>query len=391
VKILFLIPNLKNRNISDLNGNPGIGGTEYVTLKLAHELSVSTENDVICEIGTGNKLNLDTKLRFRTSSTDLSNIDIIICPAAYITKKSVNYKDLKKFGRRLILVSHHPHDAIFKLKKRHTVVSLGRYQFTSNTHLNVRNDWHVQIPNIFDDEIVNEQKRDTSAKSIVYLGSLIEAKGFLQLAAIWENIKSKTPVSELHVIGSGDLYGQAELDIEIPATKIMANKIRNLMNTEGVTFHGKVTLEEKIRIIDKSNIAVLNPSGLTEAYPMSVVECLSRGVPVIASEDYGMSEMMKYFPELSIANPYQIPNVINYVLTPSNYSYFRNRAVMVAKNLRDEKELLLEKWKLLLLAIEHNNPGCLSVLQPAACNIRPTTLRSTQYFIKNFVKDFIYR
>ena len=47
-----------------------------------------------------------------------------------------------------------------------------------------------------------------TSSRVVYLGSLVQGKGFDMLAQVWRNIVAQVPHAELHVVGSGRLYGR---------------------------------------------------------------------------------------------------------------------------------------------------------------------------------------
>ena len=62
------------------------------------------------------------------------------------------------------------------------------------------------------------------------------------------------------------------------------------------------------------DLAIVNPTGTGEAFCATILEWHSLGVPVISSLNYGMSDMMRYFKELTINNPKQINKKIIYYL-----------------------------------------------------------------------------
>lgn len=59
----------------------------------------------------------------------------------------------------------------------------------------------------------------------------------------------------------------------------------------GVYFLGNLGIEKR-QIIESATVGVVNPSGLTENCPMSVVEFYQSGIPVVSSPKYGMRDMI---------------------------------------------------------------------------------------------------
>ena len=64
--------------------------------------------------------------------------------------------------------------------------------------------------------------------------------------------------------------------------------------------------------MQRCDLAVVNPTGSGEAFCASILEWYSLGIPVISSLNYGMSDMMRYFDNLTIKNPTQINQEIIY-------------------------------------------------------------------------------
>ena len=133
---------------------------------------------------------------------------------------------------------------------------------------------------------------------VVYVGALVPRKGFHILASVWAKIRTEVPNAELLVIGSGALYdksvqlGQlhlAEEEYENRFIRLLGGK--DTLENNGVYFLGNLGIEKK-GVIETATVGVVNPSGLTENCPMSVVEFYQSGIPVISSRKYGMRDMI---------------------------------------------------------------------------------------------------
>jgi glycosyltransferase involved in cell wall biosynthesis len=133
---------------------------------------------------------------------------------------------------------------------------------------------------------------------VVYLGALVERKGFHILAKAWGNVRKQIPDAQLYVLGSGALYDRqqklgplalAEESYEEKVVRLLGGK--EALHSNGVHFLGNLG-SEKNQVMIKSKVGVVNPSGLTENCPMSVVEFYQIGIPVVSSKKYGLRDMV---------------------------------------------------------------------------------------------------
>lgn len=133
-----------------------------------------------------------------------------------------------------------------------------------------------------------------SGTTVVYLGSLIRAKGFHILAKAWPHVKKRVPGARLKVIGSGQVYnesvelgrwGVAEDDYEREFRPFLSDK--DGMPEESVEFLGRLGAE-KISIMQQADVGVVNPSGETETFCWSAVEFEACGIPVISAAQDGL-------------------------------------------------------------------------------------------------------
>ncbi|BAU43991.1 glycosyltransferase [Leptolyngbya sp. O-77] len=110
--------------------------------------------------------------------------------------------------------------------------------------------------------------------------------------------------------------------------------------------------EEKFDIIQKCDLAILNPTGYTEAFPASPLECMACGVPVIASDDHGMSDCMRFFPELVLRSPQDIVHRVEWLVAdPLRYLEIQHRAIAIAQWFHLQRAVILTRWIRLLEAI----------------------------------------
>ena len=364
--IKVLIPvfskSIKGKIFSVSAQNPGVGGTQFVSIQLAlylanyfsfiqvqlvsdHDIQIREKpsNLVICKTQDINTFFHELDLH--------TNRFVVISPASVL--KYVHFSLLRRHRRNIVAWMHHPFMLDLRLFNLIAHVHVGTYQYFSNS-LFYKHNWHIN--NIFSlpgDFSIRSAPQHGSKLRLVCLGSLVRGKGFVHVARQWPSIKYHFPGAELHVIGSAETYG---LPIEhpiIPCANDLANEILESIPIDdiksgAVVFHGNLG-EEKFKILRSSHFALLNPTGATEAFPASPLECMACGLPVIASDDYGMSDSMRYFPELILSCPEDIPYRIK-ALFNDKYAYeeVSARCIAVAAWYDSQKELILLRWMRLI-------------------------------------------
>jgi glycosyltransferase involved in cell wall biosynthesis len=143
-------------------------------------------------------------------------------------------------------------------------------------------------------EATQSRRKDT----VVFLGALVPRKGFHILAKAWTEVHRRHPEAKLNVIGSGRLYdknvklgplGIADAKYESVFMRILGGK--EGIREKSVHFLGNLGVEKK-SYISEATVGVVNPSGITENCPMSVVEFYEHGIPVVSSKKYGLRDMI---------------------------------------------------------------------------------------------------
>ena len=294
-KIGIYLGNSNGKAIDALNiekGNPGIGGTQFCMLQLAHALNIygnynvtiianreyKTEvgiNYIKCEnygelISTCEKNHINLLIvhqfndkKFRKDIIK-SQIKIIAWCHNYIYNETANYLSRTSQIKACVFVGKQMYDRYID----HDIVLKSTF-----------------IYNMFYDNIPDFE-REISGNFVVYMGSIVPAKGFRELCLIWPNIIKKVPDAKLIVLGSGKLYGEKTLgDLGIADQKyenefkpFITNKSGHIVPS--VVFKGIVG-EEKFDIFKSAKVGVVNPTGRTETFGMGIVEMGQAKLPVV--------------------------------------------------------------------------------------------------------------
>ena len=382
MKVLFLQeqPEVLLRLNNPRDPNPGVGGTSYLTCQVAYELhqaSAAQHNGLEIHLGCiGNGpthfhgipvVDLDqSAARFQW--------DVVICTGGHLDNLASGRLRIQQ--QRLIAWIHHPFDAD-KLRKARALgaepLSIGKAQFLSNVLLTGN---HHHIDNLFCAERIRKaagwakglslpppKQPQPSQLRIGYMGALIPSKGFHQLAEQWEPIQRSLASlginAILEVIGGSSLYQFNQGDTELPCDAAYAERLRHILGPEihrSVHFHGTLAAE-RYRLMSQCDLAVVNPGGSGEAFPATILEWLSLGVPVISSERYGCGDAMRLLPSLTIQHPRQLIQAILQVAQQSNAQrqQLANDCAQIGSLFSSQQALIIQQWLLLLL--NRSQPG----------------------------------
>ena len=173
-------PAIDNIIISDRIYNPGMGGTEFVTIRLYMELFdkftdhdsrqiyLVTDNSIKFEEKKYNKYLCSDK-QFQINNT---YDDWFIVPSRFA-------HDYDKIKSQRVIWSHNPHEYLkCKIRKNDKIVCLGTYHTFSNELLNKlgRNSVHT-INNYPCFTLSKNWKINTKSNYAVFMGSISPAKG----------------------------------------------------------------------------------------------------------------------------------------------------------------------------------------------------------------------
>ncbi len=299
----------RNKPETDLSqpefGNPGIGGTQFnfVTLpyyfqkllphygvefivyanythKLPEKLNGSEVSDVFEAARQCKKDNCNIFICRPIPDRQNEMLQLInelqLNTIAWIHNN--HYLSLRDFSRaqyikRFVCVAHEQLDEI-----RHHPI------FYKSTY----------IYNGFDTSNYKPREKIAKDKAVVYIGSLIPAKGFHVLASIWPDILKEEPDTQLWVIGSGNLYsdknkmgewGIADEEYEKTLKQYLSDESGN--PHPSVKFLGLLG-KEKIEYLQKAMAGVANPTGFTEQCPGSAIEIQASGTPLVSIAKNGL-------------------------------------------------------------------------------------------------------
>lgn len=137
------------------------------------------------------------------------------------------------------------------------------------------------IPNPVESEKFYNEKtggREENKAAILFAGHITNHKGIHDLLEAVHKYHDSFRNSKVVIIGDGDLLEECR------------NRVKEDQLVDIVSFLGYVSEEEKIRLFKKSDIFVL-PSHV-DALPVAVLEAMSAGMPVVATNVGGIPSMV---------------------------------------------------------------------------------------------------
>ena len=302
-KVAFYLNNssLSGRDYTSiLDGNPGVGGSEYEFM-LVPFLLQDRKNNIIpylitnCEAIFPHKNTVLIKNLYECCDYCVHNgIDEVVVDIKHFDK---NVLDIFAGKLNIIIWAHNnvPYSRLklfWKLDYIKKIVNCGREELELyRDHITTLKSTYIYNIFPFKNKQYYSSRIDCGNNhNVVYMGSLVETKGFHVLAKAWKNILRVVPDAQLYVIGSGRLYNQkAKLGkYGIAEKKYEDLFMRNLLDTDGnilesVHFLGLLGIE-KYEIMGKCKVAVPNPTGFSECLPITSKEMQLMGCNIVTIE-----------------------------------------------------------------------------------------------------------
>jgi glycosyltransferase involved in cell wall biosynthesis len=158
---------------------------------------------------------------------------------------------------------------------------------------------------------------------VLFLSNLIESKGYLDLLDAIALCKDHSPPVHVHYAGN---FQTSTDDILVKsvshAKELFENKVRYLGIEDKVTYHDVVIGEEKINLLERCHLLALPTRYIYEGQPVSIIEALGFGMPIISTDYRGINDMVidkQTGVLMHLTKPKDIADAILYIADPSRY------------------------------------------------------------------------
>lgn len=159
------------------------------------------------------------------------------------------------------------------------------------------------------EEKIKKRTSNTSTTKILFLSRIIKEKGVFELVEAFDNLRKKRDDIELIIAGDGEAFNQLK-DV--------------VKNKKNISLTGFVEGEKKISLLKESDIYIL-PS-YTEGLPISVLEAMMFGLPVITTKVGGLKSFFK-------------DKKMGYFIEPKNIVDIENKIELILSNRAKLKEI----------------------------------------------------
>lgn len=175
----------------------------------------------------------------------------------------------------------------------------------------------------FDKEPSKSKTLPNSEVRVLFLSNLIESKGYLDLLNAVALCKNHEPRIHVHFAG---LFRRSADDIIVKssthAREIFDQKIKDLGIEDRTTYHGLVIDQEKKDLLENCHMLALPTRYIYEGQPVSIIEALAFGLPIIATDYRAITDMVIDNETGVLVRPTEakdIAEAILYISDPSRY------------------------------------------------------------------------
>lgn len=347
------------------DGNPGVGGSEYLLLQLHYYLNMygqtisyllSTDRTLEGE----RVLHIANDIEAIKKAEDLQASILVFIPK---NRKKVFYNCLDKSDLKGIawvhnFITYHVQRDLEQSKSVRRVVFVGRqhYEYYIDSCLIEKSTYIYNLVTEKEYTFIDAREKENI---VTYVGALIPTKGFHRLAKVWKRIVKAVPTAQLIVIGSGNLYnGQKQgLKDGIAFTKYEQRCMNYFMNAKhemmpSVQFMGKMG-KEKDRIIEKTKVGVTNPTGKSETFCLSAVEFKKQGVPVVSYKGYGLLDTVRNRKDgILVKSKWKLAKSIVFLLKDNEKNNTLGLNGMKTGSEEFNAKKIIQKWDSIFMNIE---------------------------------------
>lgn len=353
-------------------GNPGIGGSEYLLLQLFYYLGkdmpvllLSTDSRVV----GNNMVYVRNDMEAVKMATELGCEVFIFIPKErgqafytilnqsglkavawvhnYISYKVIDYLENCNAVKRVVFVGRQHYDAYIDTEL------IGKATYIYNM---VKKSSH--------------ERQDIASKEniVTYVGALIPTKGFHKLAKNWKKVLKKVPDAQLYVVGSGALYdrtsvlgkwGLAEAGYEKKFMRYLTDE--HQIPLKSVHFMGHMGAEKE-ELLTRTKVGVANPTGKSETFCLSAVEYKAYGVPVISYRGYGLLDTVHDEKDgLLVKSSKELTDAIVRLLTDNAENTRLADYGYQVTSQEFDTDVIIPKWKKLLQEVRNNEPCTIQI------------------------------
>lgn len=369
IRVAFFIPatGIESVDLSHpTDGNPGIGGTEFCQILLATELAnysgtISYEVIVyslqLLQLQKSITNNLVEGIDNLPKLSD--NFDILIIR---VPGNKHAFEVLSNIDKPIICWSHnYVYGQTLKMLcstdniKCNVFVSKQMYdRYIDDDIINKSCYIFNMVP-----DAVGEKCRNIS-DHVVFVGSISESKGIIELLKIWQQVERTHPQAVIDIIGGGNLYSRNYVcgDLGITDQRLEEKMKPYILDADGmiksnIRFHG-ILGNEKYNLFLNSSVGIVNPSARTETFGLGIIEMATCSLPVVTKNWNGFPDTAKN--EQTALLSFSIKSMANNICRLLDDIELNKKYGFAAKKHSQlfSPEKIIETWNELILSVVNN-------------------------------------
>lgn len=346
--------------------NPGIGGTAFVSIRLALLMKETYPHRNVSLVTDSHELSKHGDPGGRVDVLDWNKWKATKSDCLVISNSQFRDEDVAVSAcdaGRLIGWSHHPFDVNFRsslLKKFDAIVSPGLFALDSNRALGIE-CVHIPHPTVRPRSGSDKLDKIDQPVNFVYMSSGLLIKGFWDIIQIWEVLSQKSPNSVLHMVGP------IPYNLDGPHLRNIGFFFLDQVEAGRIVLHGNMTAG-KYELFETMQIGLLNPRGLSESFQLTAFEFMAAGLPLVSSAKHGNFESMRFFPENVAHSNRSIANTAaDLAADPSTMAELSRRARECAGEMHRLGPEIARRW---LYLVDCDEDALSSPTLPPFWNIR---------------------
>jgi glycosyltransferase involved in cell wall biosynthesis len=125
---------------------------------------------------------------------------------------------------------------------------------------------------------------ENETPQILFLSNLIESKGVFVLLEALRILKQKGVCFFCNLVG-----GEGDI-----SNHILSDKVNKLELTDVIKYHGKKYGRDKLNLFNQADLFVFPTFYHNECFPLVLLEAMMCGLPVISTNEGGISDIVKH-------------------------------------------------------------------------------------------------
>ena len=164
---------------------------------------------------------------------------------------------------------------------------------------------------------------DGKTLELLFLSNLVESKGYFDVLDAIALLKESGVKIICHF--AGQFYANSDdkkVESAEHAKELFYTRIAELDIQNNVVYHGVVSGESKEQLLQSSHIFLLPTRYNNEGQPVSIIEALAFGLPVVATDYRAIPDMLLESETgcfVDYGNALQIVDAVNYISNPLHY------------------------------------------------------------------------